>query len=582
MGKILTGKKRLQTAALVLSLAVLVGVVAALLWREPGSSLPPPPARPDTQIARAPLLNEPRSFNRLVTADAETLAVSWLVHAPLVTLDPRTFEVIPVLAERWTRSPDGRRWTITLRQGVRFSDNTPFTSADVAFTFDAIYDERTASPLAGALQVDGQPLQVEAADPHTVVLTASAPLGAGLRTLADVPILPKHKLQGTLDRGQFRKAWNIGTPPSEIVGLGPFVLADYRPGERLRFHRNPRYFRRDASGRSLPYLKALVVDIVPDQNAEVLRLFAGDSDMMFGALRPEDLPEARRLVRAGRLSLHDAGVGLSANFLWFNLIPGANPHKSWLRRLELRQAVSLAVDRQAFADTVYRGEGVPMSGPVTPGNRTWLASDLPVPRPDPARAREKLASIGLHDRDGDGLVETAAGRQARIVLLTQKGSTPRERGASVIQQDLRAIGLTVSVVALDQAALIDRLLAGRYEAIYFGAIWNDTDPASTLDFWLSRGAFHAWHPGQRRPATEWEAEIDRLMLRQAVTLDPAARKRIFDRVQHIFADNVPALFFAAPRLTVATSARVRNITPGPLHPYCLWHAAAIQLGGTAE
>jgi peptide/nickel transport system substrate-binding protein len=576
VGKILTGKIRLQKSTLALVLIVLAGAIGALLWwgRAP---LSPPPTAPPTQAARATLRNEPRSFNRLVTADQETLAVSWLINAPLVTLEPRTFDLTPALAESWTRSSDGRQWTVRLRQGVRFSDGSPFTAADVLFTFEAIYDERTASPLASALQVDGQPLQVEAAGPHIVILTAAAPLGAGLRLLADVPILPKHKLQDALDRGEFREAWNIGTPARDIVGLGPFVLSAYRPGERLVLRKNPRYWRRDASGRSLPHLSELVVDIVPDQNAEVLRLLAGDSDMIFGALRPEDLPEARRLERAGRVALHDAGIGLDADFLWFNLISGANRSKPWLQRLELRQAASLAVDRQAFADTVYLGEGVPISGPVTPGNREWSASDLPVPRPDLTRAREKLASIGLRDRDGDGLAETAAGQPVRITLLTQRGHTLRQRGASVIQQDLRAIGLTVNVVALDRPALIQRLIGGEYEALYFGAVSSDTDPASNLDFWLSRGAFHAWHPNQKHPATEWEAEIDRLMLQQAVTLDPAARKRIFDRVQHIFADNVPALFFAAPRLTVATSARVQNVTPGPLHPYCLWQAATIQL-----
>lgn len=560
---------------------MLAGTIGAALWWT-AASPSPPDAAPDGRVARATFRNEPRSFNRIVAGHAETLAVSWLINAPLVTLDPRTFEVIPALAESWTRSDDGRRWTIRLRRGVRFSDDTPFTADDVLFTFDAIYDEQAASPLAGALQVGGQPLQAEAADPHTVILTTAAPLGAGLRLLADIPILPKHKLRDALDRGRFRDAWNIGTPPSEIVGLGPFVLRDYRPGERLLLRRNPHYWRRDVSGRRLPYLNELVVDIVPDQNAEVLRLFAGDSDMMFGALRPEDLPEARRLERAGRLGLHDAGIGLDADFLWFNLISGANRTKPWLQRLELRQAASLAVDRQAFADTVYLGEGVPIAGPVTPGNRAWSASDLPVSRPNVARARETLASIGLRDRDSDGLVETAAGGPAQITLLTQRGNTLRERGASVIEQDLRAIGLAVNVVALDRPALIERLIAGEYEALYFGAVTSDTDPASNLDFWLSRGAFHAWHPGQEHPATEWEAEIDRLMLQQAVTLDPAARKRIFNRVQHIFADNVPALFFAAPRLTVATSAHVQNVVPGSLHPYLLWQAAGILLGETTE
>lgn len=582
MGKILTAEYRSRARTFTVALIILVaGGLAAFWWTRPS----PPGPRPGAGAAnrlRATIRNEPRSFNRLVSSDYGTLTVSWLMDAPLVTLDPRSFEVVPALAETWTRSEDGRRWTINLRRGVRFSDDTPFTSADVLFTLRVIYDERAASPLADALQVGGQPLRAEAPDPHTIVFTTAAPLGAGLRLLADVPILPKHKLEDALEGDTLREAWSAAAPPDELAGLGPFVLRTYTPGQRLILDRNPHYWRRDADGRTLPYVDELIVDIVPDHNAETLRLLAGQSDIMFGPLRPEDLSEARRLEQEGRLALHEVGVGLDAEFLWFNLISGANRAKPWLQRRELRQAVSLAIDRRAFADTVYLGEGVPIAGPITPGNRAWFANDLPVPRQDGTRAREKLASIGLRDRNGDGFVQTGTGAAARITLLTQKGNTLFERGASVIQQDLRAIGLDVNVVALDVAALVERLLGGEYEAIYFGAQTSDTDPASNLDFWLSRGAYHAWHPGQKRPATEWEAAIDRLMLQQAVTLDEAARKQIFNRVQHIFADHVPALFFAAPRLTVATSARVQNVTPGPLHPYLLWQAANVRLGETTR
>ncbi|MGH9162268.1 MAG: ABC transporter substrate-binding protein [Vicinamibacteraceae bacterium] len=567
---------RYGRAIILVLMVALAGAAAMLWWGRSAGPRPPGEADGGGQL-RTTMRTEPRSFNRLVANDGATGAVGWLIDSPLVSIDPRTFDLVPVLAETVTASDDGRTWTIVLREGVRFSDGAPFTAADVLFTLDAIYDRRSGSVLAEALQVNGQPLTASAPDPHTVVLTAAAPLGAGLRMLADVPILPKHKLEAALAGGRFREARSLSTPTNELVGLGPFVLHAYRPGERLTFRRNPRYWRRDREGSTLPYVDEVTIDIVPDQNAEVLRLFGGQSDAMYVPLRPEDLPEARRLEKDGRLTLYGVGEGVSTDFLWLNLVPGANRTKPWLQRLELRQAISLAIDRRAFADTVYLGEGVPVSAPVTPGNRRWHAADLPVPKLDVARARELLASIGVRDRNGDGMAEAAAGQPARITLLTHKGNTVRARAASVIQHDLRSIGLRVDVVSLDLPALIDRWTRRDYEAIYFGTQVNDTDPAALMDLWLSSGAFHVWHPNQPRPATAWEAEIDRLMLRQTTTMDEAVRRRLFNRVQHIFADHLPVIHVAVPRLTVASSARVRGFRPGPLHPYLLWQASTIQL-----
>ena len=146
---------------------------------------------------------------------------------------------------------------------------------------------------------------------------------------------------------------------------------------------------------------------------------------------------------------------------WINLKPGAfagDPRAPWLQRDELRQAISLAVDRQAFADTVYLGAAVPVFGPITPANKKWYSPELPQPPHDPARARALLASIGLTDRNGDGLLEDAPDRPARFTLLTQKGQTALERGAAVIRDELKKIGLTVDVVTLDGNALVERFV----------------------------------------------------------------------------------------------------------------------------
>jgi len=516
---------------------------------------------------------QPRSFNRYVARDSVTDTISYLTQAKLVRVDRRTQDLEPWLAESWTVSADGVTFTLRLRRGVQFSDGTPFTSADVLFAFRAVYEDPAAAALADSLKVGGQPLGVTAPDESTIVIRFPSAFGPGLRLLDNLPILPRHRLEAALAAGRFADAWGPSTPPSEIAGLGPFALERHDIGQRLVFKRNPYYWRKDAAGYALPYLDRLTLEIVPDQNAELLRLDAGQIDFTQSEIRPEDYANLKRAADAGRLVLHDLGVGVDADSLWFNLGPPkpGDSRLAWLRRAELRRAISCAVDRQAFADTVFLGAAVPVWGPVTAANQRWHVPDLPHCEGGADEARRLLAQLGFSDRDGNGTLESASGEPARLTLMTQKGNTALERGAAVIRDDCAKVGLQVDVAALEAGSLIDRLERGDYEAVYFRFLTTDLDPALNLDFWLSRGGAHVWFPAQPQPATPWEARIDTLMLEQVATLDQERRRAIFTEVQRIFAAELPIVHFAAPRVYVATSARVLNATPSVMRPMVLWN-----------
>jgi peptide/nickel transport system substrate-binding protein len=337
--------------------------------------------------------------------------------------------------------------------------------------------------------------------------------------------------------------------------------------------RNPRYFRRDAQGRQLPYLDRLTLTIVPDQTTETLRLDSGEIDLMsVGEVRPQDYGSVKRRADEGSLQLLDVGVGLDPDFLSFNLRPAkaADPRASWLMRKEFRQALSWGVDRQAIVDTVYLGAALPVSGPVTPGNKTWFSSATPVYTHDAAKARELLASLGLRDTNGDGVLEDGKGQAVRFSILTQAGHN-RERAATVIQSQLKALGIVADVVGLDPAGLAQRFSVGDYDALYFGVTASSTDPWLSPEFWLSSGSFHLWNPGQERPATEWEARIDALM-RENAGAPLEQRQRAFAEIQRLFAEEIPSLYFVTPRLFLAASPRVLNATPAPQTPQILWNA----------
>jgi peptide/nickel transport system substrate-binding protein len=234
----------------------------------------------------------------------------------------------------------------------------------------------------------------------------------------------------------------------------------------------------------------------------------------------------------------------------------------------------MAVDRKDFADTLFLGAAVPVYGPETPANKNWYWTGIAQTPHDPAGARQLLASIGLTDR-GDGLLRDARNQPARFTLLTQKGRPNLERGATVIRDELKKIGLTVDVVAFDAQAVIQSFLSAKYDAVYFNADKTDLDPGTNPDFWFSSGTAHMWNFEEKTPATDWERRIDALMTQQIASPDPAERKRLYEEVQKIFSEHQPIIYFVAPRIFVAHAARLTNLTPAEYRPQLLWRSDTV-------
>ena len=207
---------------------------------------------------------------------------------------------------------------------------------------------------------------------------------------------------------------------------------------------------------------------------------------------------------------------------------------------------------------------------VSPANTVWYAADADRPGFDPDRARALLASIGLNDRNADGRIEDESGTPVRFTVLVVKGVSSSEKGAAFLRESLAHIGVTLDVVAVDLGSLIARWSAGDFDAIY-NFMLTDPDPAANLDLWLSSGSGHVWNPRQAEPASPWEREIDKLMARQAATVDPAERHQLFTLVQRIMAEQLPAMSFAVPHVYVATSTHVASFTPALRRPQVLWN-----------
>ena len=562
-------------------LCVLVLLLLAGCRGAPATIADSPPRRGGELVAS--LRSEPTNYNRYFDASAAAEVMALLTQARLVRVNRATDELEPALAERWESSADGRSHTLHLRRGITFSDGAPFSSADVAFSFAAAYDA-PGSRIGDSITAAGQRLEIAAPDASTVVVRFPTAFAPGIRILDNLPILPRHKLEAAQRAGTLQKAWIPSTPLSEMAGLGPFVLSEHRAGQRLVFTRNPRYWRKDHDQAALPYLDKLTIEVIPDQNAEALRLESGATDLMSNAdIRPDDYSRFKRLADQGRLKLVDAGVGLDPNVLWFNLKPVAGvDRKPWLRRAEFRRALSLGIDREAIVNTIYLGAGVPVAGPITPRFGAWYSKEVAPPVHDPAKARQLLAAAGLTDRNGDGQLEDAAGAAVRFSVLVQKDVTIRERTVALLQEQLRRLGVGLDIVGLDLGGIFKRWMSADYDSIFHGFQSSATDPAMTLDFWLSSGSSHFWNPGQPKPSTAWEARIDELMRQQVASSELSERQRIFLDVQRVFAEQLPAIYLAAPKVTIALGPRVTNATPVPQVPQVLWSADTLAAAGSAR
>ena len=520
---------------------------------------------------------EPRTLNPITAVDSPSRDVLRRTTADLIHVNRETQQLEPALAKSWTVSPDGRRFTLALRRGVRFSDGEPFDADDVLFSFQVYLDEKVASPQRDALIVGGKPIAVKRLDQYTVQVDVAESYSTAERLFDSVAMLPRHLLDRAYQEGRLAETWNLKTPAKEFAGLGPYRFAEHVPGQRLVLERNPYYWKEDRAGNQLPYLDRVVFIFVPNEDAQAVRFQAGEADIptRMSATNFEVLlkDQPRR-----NYELSDLGAGLTYEFLFFNLndpAAGAAPEPArrlqWFRQLAFRQAVSAAIDRDGIVRLTYRGRATPLWGHVPPGNKWWVNQALAKPARSIERAKQLLRTGGFSWKT-DGALIDGQGQPVEFTLLTNAGNAERLQIATIIQDDLKQLGIRVGVVTVDLRALLDRILTTHdYEACVLGLTGGDGDPNSEMNVWLSSGATHLWRPAQREPATPWEAEIDRLMQEQIKTRDAQRRKKLYDRVQQLVAENLPIISVVSPNVLVGATKGLGNFRPTVLDHHALWN-----------
>ncbi len=524
------------------------------------------------------LRSEPKTLNPVTAVDNPSKEVIWRTMADLVHINRLTQQTEPALAKSWKVSSDGLRYTLKLRRGLRFSDGHPLDADDVLFSFQVYLDEKVHAPQRDLLIVGGKPIAVRKLDAETLVFELGQPYGAGERLFDGFAVLPRHLLQKAYQEGRMAQAWSLTTPPGQMAGLGPFRVKEYVAGQRLVLERNPYYWKADRQGHRLPYLDELVFLFVSSEDAQVVRFQSGETDVI-SRLSAENFAVLSRQQQARSYTLYDLGPGLEFNFLFFNQsdlseksLPQIARKQKWFSHLRFRQAVSAAIDREGVVRLVYQGRAVPLWGQVTPGNKLWADPALPKPPRSLERARELLRAAGFSWK-GDGTLVDASGEAVEFSMASSASNAERSKMATIIQDDLRELGMRVHVVPLEFRALLERVFTSRdYEACVLGLLDGDADPNTEINIWLSSGGQHLWNLGRSQPATPWEGEIDSLMRRILVAPKHAERKRLFDRVQELIAENQPLIFLASPHVLAGAKNGLGNFRPAVLDHYTLWNA----------
>ncbi len=523
----------------------------------------------------------PRTFNRLFAFDEQTTSITNCLVGHLIRINRQTQQPEPELAQSWKVSPDGKRVTFSLRPGLKFSDGQPASADDVVFSFQVINDPRVNSAASDQFNFEGQRVRVEKIDAVTVAFSFPILHAAAVRLFDGVPIMPRHVLEVPYRAGKIDQTFGLATPAEQIVGLGPFKLKTYLAGQRVTLQRNDYYWKTAPNGERLPFLDEIVLTIDENRNTQLLKFQQGETDLL-SPVNADDLSSLGALERQGRIKVHDLGPSLIREIFWFNLNDGkqspagrtpVDPIKlSWFKEVKFRQAISHAIDRQAIVDLVFAGRATPQWAFLSAGDRLWFNPGVTKYVHDTNRAQRLLTEAGFVYRADRKVLLDPQGRAVAFTMVTNAGNALRQKMSALIQDDLAKIGIRVSLAAVESRALLGRINESfDYEACLLAVVSGDSDPSSQQNVLLSRGGSHWWYPRQTRPATSWEARIDELMRQQITTLNQAARKRLFDEVQKIVAEQQPFIFLVSRHLMIAARTDVGNLKPALLPDFVLWN-----------
>ena len=470
-----------------------------------------------------------------VLTDGPSFEVAALLYNGLVKYD-KDLILRPELAESWQYSRDCLDLTFKLRRDVRWHDGQPFTADDVVFTYETMISPRTPTAYGGDFKsVDS----VKAIDPYTVHVRYKNPNAKALQSWG-IWMLPKHLLEEAAREGKLREAPQNRTNP---VGTGPYLFKEWKSGEKVVLVANPNYFE----GR--PYISRVVYRIIPSSATTFLELKAkGVDGAKLTALQFKRQTEYPAFRKSYTKYQYAANVYV---YLGLNL---RDPRFADRR---VRQAFAHAINKKEIIEGVRLGLAREATGPYKPG--TWQYNQNVHQYPfDTAKARALLASAGWTATDSDGFL-VKNGQRFKFDLLLAQGSDEGRKVSEIIQSSFKDLGVQVEIRVIEWAALLKDFIKKRnFEAVILA--WGITPDPDQYDIWHSSKT----SPDELNRIGYANAEVDDLLEKGRGTCVEAERKKYYDRLQEVLAEDQPIVFLYFRDGLPVVSSRVRGIVPAPI------------------
>jgi peptide/nickel transport system substrate-binding protein len=512
-------------------------------------------------------ISDPKTFNPIITEETSSSFAWGFLFEGLTRINGVTTEVEPNLAKSWEFSKDGLIWKFFLRDDVYWFDGEKFTADDVIFTFEKlIYNPSIPNSLRDIFVIDDKKLTFRKLSPYIIEIILPKPFAPLLMALA-TPILPKHILEKPVKEGKFNYFWGVDTPPSKLIGTGPFIMVEYKPGERLVYKRNSRYWRKDNKGRNLPYIERIVAYIVANQEVELLRFEAKQIDIL--SVRGKDFSYLKSKEKEGNFKLYDCGPSFSSTFLCFNqslFSPISKEKKRWFNSLKFRRAVAHAIDYKSIIRLCLHNKGYPQAGPMSPAAKFFFNPKVKRYKYNLNLAKKLLS--GFKKRE----------EKIKFTILTNVENTVRCQIGALIIEDLKKIGLDVSFTPIDFNTLCKKLdVTHDWDCVIIG-LTGGIEPHFGKNVWESSGNLHFWRSKPRAKAKEklwkkrlpkWERRVDEIFNKGVSILDKFARKKLYDEWQLLVSKNLPLIYLPTPAVIYAIRNKFGNIKPtaygGALH-----------------
>jgi len=496
--------------------------------RAPVGSAAATPAYGDIMVEGS--IGDASNLIPLLATDSTSHGIAGMVFNGLVKYD-KDINVVGDLAESWEISKDGLVITFRLRKGVRWHDGRPFTAGDVLYTYQVTIDPKTPTAYAGDfLKVK----KAEVLDDHTFRATYDKPFAPALMSWS-VGILPKHLLAGK----------EITTSPlgRRPVGTGPYKFKEWVTGQKIVLVSNPDYFE----GR--PYIDGYIMRIIPDTATMFLELRANGIDRM-GLTPLQFTRQTENNLFRGNYNKFRY-LSFAYTYLGYNLKSPLFADK------RVRQAIAYAVNKEEIVAGVLLGLGKPTTGPYKPG--TWAYNpNVRTYSYDPSKAKALLAEAGWRDGNGDGIIEKD-GRPFEFEIITNQGNEIRAKCAEIIQRRLSEVGIRVKIRVVEWAAFVNDFINKRkFDATILG--WTIPMEPDLYDVWHSSKT----GPEELNFVSFKNEEVDALIVKGRETFDQKLRKRCYDRIQEILAEEQPYLFLYVPDALPIIHARFRGVETAPL------------------